>query len=150
MRRIIFGLCVALAVTSAVRAQQMPRTQQAPHSQYGQQAPQREQAVTARLIRLHDDLRLNVGQEAAWQDYAAAMAPDPQTLARHRATTELLPLVPTPRRIALIEATMAQDAVDFRRQGAAVNAFYGQLSAEQQRIFDRDTLPSGAETPQTQ
>ena len=46
---------------------------------------------------------------------------------------------------------MAQDAVDFQGgKAAAVNAFYGQLSAEQQRIFDRDTLPSGAETPQTQ
>ncbi|HEX5262586.1 MAG TPA: Spy/CpxP family protein refolding chaperone, partial [Phenylobacterium sp.] len=100
--------------------------------------------------RLHDDLRLNDSQETAWRDYTIAMAPDPQTLARHRATTELLPLVPTPRRVALIEATMAQDAVDFRRQGAAVNAFYARLNPEQQRIFDRDTLPSGVETRQTQ
>jgi hypothetical protein len=51
-----------------------------------------------------------------------------------------LPLVPTPRRIALIEATIAQDAVDFRRQGAAVTAFYGKLTPGQQKIFDQDTL----------
>ena len=103
------------------------------------------EAVSAELIRLHDDLKLSDGQEAAWHDYTTAIASDPQQLARHRATTELLPLVPTPRRVALIEATMAQDAVDFRRQGAAVNAFYGQLTPAQQKTFDQDTLPQGSD-----
>jgi hypothetical protein len=58
----------------------------------------------------------------------------------------MLPLLPTPRRIALIEATMTQDDADFRRQGAAVNAFYAKLTPEQQRTFDRDTLPSNEES----
>ncbi len=103
------------------------------------------QAVSAELIRLHDDLKLSDSQEAAWRDYVTAMAPDPQQTARHRATTELLPLVPTPRRIALIEATMAHDAIDFKRQSAAVTAFYGKLTPAQQRIFDQDTLPPGSD-----
>jgi hypothetical protein len=103
------------------------------------------EAVSAELIRLHDDLKLSDSQEAAWRDYTTAIAPDPQQAARHRATTELLPMVPTPRRIALIEATMAQDAVDFKRQSAAVNAFYGKLTPAQQRTFDQDTLPSGSD-----
>ncbi|HEY2753539.1 Spy/CpxP family protein refolding chaperone [Phenylobacterium sp.] len=127
--------------------QQMPHSQ---HGQYGQQHAQAEQAVTAKLIRLHDELRLSDGQEGAWHDYTMAIAPDPQAIARHRATTELLPLVPTPRRIALIEATMAQDAIDFRRESAAVSAFYARLTPQQQQIFDRETLPSGAQTPQPQ
>jgi hypothetical protein len=105
-------------------------------------AARAEQAVNAELLRLHDDLRLNDVQEGAWRDYTLAIAPSPDTVARHRATDELLPLVPTPRRIALIEATMAQDMADFQRQGAAVKAFYAKLTAEQQRVFDRDTLPS--------
>ena len=104
-----------------------------------------EQAVSADLIRLHDDLQLSDSQEHAWHDYTVAIAPNPQTQARHQATSELLPLVPTPRRIALIEATMAQDDLDFRKQGAAVNAFYGKLTLEQQKVFDRDTLPSGSD-----
>jgi hypothetical protein len=103
------------------------------------------QAVNAELIRLHDDLRLSDSQEQAWKEYTAAIAPDPQTQARHRATQALLPLVPTPRRIALIEATMAEDTRDFERQGAAVKAFYGKLTADQQRTFDRDTLPSNSQ-----
>jgi LTXXQ motif family protein len=103
------------------------------------------EAVTPDLIRLHDDLKLSDSQEAAWRDYATAIAPDPQQAARHRATTELLPMVPTPRRIALIEATMAQDIVDFKRQSSAVIAFYGKLAPAQQRIFDQDTLPSSSD-----
>jgi hypothetical protein len=124
MRWIALGFCLAMAATGAARA---------------------AEAVSAELIRLHDDLKLSDSQEAAWRDYTIAIAPDPQQQARHRATTELLPLVPTPRRIALIEATIAQDAVDFRRQGAAVTAFYGKLTPAQQKIFDQDTLPQGSD-----
>jgi hypothetical protein len=105
------------------------------------------QAVSAELIRLHDDLHLTVAQEADWRDYTRAIAPDPQSEARHRATQEMLPLIPTPRRIALIQATMAQDEADFRRQGAAVIAFYGKLTPDQQRTFDRETLPSSSDEP---
>ncbi|HEV7383245.1 MAG TPA: Spy/CpxP family protein refolding chaperone [Phenylobacterium sp.] len=124
MRWIVLSFCVAMAVGGAARA---------------------AEAVSAELIRLHDDLKLSDNQETAWRDYATAVAPDPQQAARHRATTELLPMVPTPRRIALIEATMAQDAIDFKRQSAAVIAFYGKLTPAQQRIFDQDTLPSGSD-----
>ncbi|WP_293383411.1 Spy/CpxP family protein refolding chaperone [Phenylobacterium sp.] len=105
------------------------------------------QAVNADLIRLHDELHLTETQEPAWRDYTNAIAPDPQTEARHRATEELLPMVPTPRRIALIEATMAQDDLAFRKQGEAVKAFYALLTPEQQKVFDRETLPSEGDDP---
>lgn len=140
MRWIALGFCVVAAgwvVTAPAACAQAP-----------QRPPPRgggEQAVSADLIRLHDDLKLADSQEAAWRDYTVAIRPNPQTQARHQATSELLPMVPTPRRIALIEATMAQDDIDFRKQGAAVNAFYGKLTPEQQKIFDRDTLPSGSD-----
>jgi hypothetical protein len=124
MRWIFLGVCLALA---------------------GGAAAAQQQAVSAELLRLHDDLRLSDSQEAGWRDYTRAITPSPETVAKHKATSELLPLVPTPRRIALIEATMAQDIADFRRQGAAVNAFYGTLTPEQQRVFDRDTLPAEQE-----
>jgi hypothetical protein len=99
-------------------------------------------AVSANLARLRQDLHLSDGQEAAWRRYAAAVSTDPQAAARRRAAMELLPTLPTPRRVALIEASMAQDAADFRRQGQAVLAFYAELTPEQQRTFDRDTLPT--------
>jgi hypothetical protein len=100
-----------------------------------------QQAVNAELIRLHDDLHLSTNQESAWRDYTRAITPSPQAEARHRAAEQLMPLVPAPRRIALMEAAMAGDLEDFRRQGAAVTAFYNQLTPGQQRTFDRETLP---------
>jgi len=121
MRWIFLGICLTLAAAGTAAAA--------------------EQAVNAELLRLHDDLRLSDSQDAAWRDYTRAINPSADALARHRATSELLPLVPTPRRIALIEATMAQDMADYRRQGEAVKAFYDKLTPEQQKTFDRDTLP---------
>jgi hypothetical protein len=126
MRWIVLGFCLGAMTSGAALAGQPPG----------------EQPVTAELIRLHDDLRLSDGQEADWKAYTQAVAPSQDMLARHRATSELLPLVPTPRRIALVEATMAQDNLDFKRQSAAVNAFYGKLTPDQQKVFDRETLPS--------
>jgi len=102
-------------------------------------------AVNAELLRLHDDLHLSEAQEAGWRDYTLAIGPDPQVEARHRAAAELLPAVPTPRRIALMQAAMDSDAADFRRHAAAVIAFYNQLTPAQQRTFDQETAPRAAE-----
>ncbi|THD81784.1 MAG: hypothetical protein E7812_02925 [Phenylobacterium sp.] len=124
MRWLILGVCLVLVAPPAFAA---------------------EQEVSAELIRLHDDLHLSEGQEAAWRDYTRSIAPSPQAEARHRAAVELMPSVPAPRRIALMEATMASDLADFRRQGQAVVAFYDQLSPDQQRTFDGETMP-GADT----
>jgi hypothetical protein len=129
MRRIVLGFVLTAAMAGTALADQAPG-----------QPP-----VTADLIRLHDDLRLSDDQEGAWRAYTLAIAPSPDALARHRATTELLPLVPTPRRLALIEATMLQDSLDFKRQSVAVNTFYAKLTPDQQKVFDRDTLASGAD-----
>ncbi|HEV2533258.1 Spy/CpxP family protein refolding chaperone [Phenylobacterium sp.] len=123
MRTLVLGCCLALWAPGALAA---------------------EQAVSADLLRLHDDLHLSEAQEAGWRNYTLAIAPDPQVEARHRAAAELLPAVPTPRRIALMQATMDTDAVDFRRHAAAVIAFYGQLTPSQQRTFDLETAPQGA------
>ena len=106
-----------------------------------------QQAISGELIKLHDDLRLTPDQDAAWRTYTLAIAPSPQMQARHRAAAELLPLEPTPRRIALLQASMAADEAEFRRQGAAVIAFYDQLTPDQQRTFDRDTLPTPTPAP---
>ncbi|HZZ30788.1 MAG TPA: Spy/CpxP family protein refolding chaperone [Phenylobacterium sp.] len=128
MRWIVLGFCLSALAGGAALAGQAP----------GQRSGQ--QPVNSELIRLHDDLKLTDDQEGAWRAYTLAIAPSPDAVARHQATGELLPLVPTPRRLALIEATMLQDSLDFKRQSAAVNAFYGKLTPDQQKVFDRETL----------
>jgi hypothetical protein len=125
MRGLFLGAVLGLAAGPAAQAQQQP--------------PQ--QAVSADLIRLHDSLHLTALQEMAWRDYTRAIAPDPQAQARRQAAEQLMPMVPAPRRIALMEAAMESDLADFRREGAAVTAFYNLLTPDQQRTFDRETLP---------
>lgn len=94
------------------------------------------------LDHLHDSLRLSPQQEAAWRAYAAAIAPDPQQEGRARQAQMLMPTLPTPRRLALMRAQMQSDLVVFEHDAQAVNAFYEQLSLDQQRIFDSQTAPT--------
>jgi hypothetical protein len=102
-----------------------------------------------KLARLHDSLNLTASQEDAWHSYTAVITSGGGAAARHQATQQLLPQLKTPRRIALIDATMAQDVADFQRQGEAVVDFYNHLTPDQQTIFDRETVaPSNAGQPQ--
>ena len=123
MRWALLPLCLFLAPAAAV-AQPLDTT------------------VTPQLNRLHAALQLSPAQEPAWTAYTRAIAPNPDVESRHRATDSLLPTLTTPRRIALIAATMQADEADFRKQGVAVNAFYLQLTPNQRRTFDDQTLPS--------
>lgn len=68
------------------------------------------QALPPKLVALHEALHLSGDQEAAWRDYVAAISPRPDQQARRQAADQLIPLVPTPRRIALMQAAMDQDA----------------------------------------
>jgi len=68
-----------------------------------------------------------------------------------RAAEMLLPQLPTPRRIALVDAAMSLDLADFRKQGVAINTFYARLTPNQQKTFDQRTLPpTGGAGPQPQ
>jgi hypothetical protein len=100
------------------------------------------QDVSARLTQLHDDLRLTADQEDAWRQYASVAARGVDAQSRHQAAQALLPQLPTPRRLALLDATMTQDLADFHRQSQAVMILYEHLTPDQQRTFDRETQPS--------
>ena len=103
----------------------------------------RAQAPDA-LIRLHDALHLKPDQEAAWRDYAAAVTPSPDALARHRSAQEMMPRLTTPRRVALMDSVMAADLADVRRAGQGVLAFYATLTPSQKLTFDVQTArPAG-------
>ena len=90
---------------------------------------------------LHAALHLTLPQEAAWRDYQQALEPDPISQARHQSAQMMMTGLPTPRRIDLIEANMQADVEVMHRQGEATKAFYGALTPEQQKVFDRETLP---------
>jgi hypothetical protein len=108
-----------------------------PEEGYDQPSPQ------ASAQRLHDALRLTPDQEGAWRAYQQGISPDPQQAARERQAQMLMPNLPTPRRLALMRAQMQSDLAAFDHDARAVEAFYGVLSPDQQRTFDRETARGG-------
>jgi hypothetical protein len=104
--------------------------------------PRDEGGQTDALARLHGDLRLNPAQEAAWGEFAAAVGSLAEGEQRRRAAAQMMSSLPTPRRLALMQATLAADLADLKRTDAAVVRFYGQLTTGQQQTFDRETLPA--------
>jgi hypothetical protein len=98
-------------------------------------------AQTTQLSSLHDALHLTDAQENGWRAYTAAIRPDAGAQARHREAGRLMVTLATPRRVDLINAEMEEDAMAVRRQGEAVKAFYASLTPDQQRTFDRQTVP---------
>jgi hypothetical protein len=123
----VLSIAVVLSAAGPAAAQQAPNSSQ--------------DSAAAELARLHDSLHLSLAQERAWKDYVASTGPNQQADQRRRAAEELMPNLPTPRRVALMESSMAADEADFRQQGAAVVAFYNQLTPSQQKVFDQQTLP---------
>ena len=97
------------------------------------------------LSQLHDALRLTVTQEPAWRAYVAALSPDPAMEARRRSAADMMAKLPTPRRVDLVNAEMAEDMAAMRRQGDAVKVFYAQLTPQQQSVFDRITAEAQAQ-----
>ena len=91
---------------------------------------------------LHAALHLTETQEANWRSYQQALEQDPVTQARHRSAQMMMAGLPTPRRIDLLDANMQADQEVMHRQGEATKAFYATLTPEQQKVFDRQTLPA--------
>ena len=96
-------------------------------------------AQSQQLNDLRDALHLTAAQQAAWRDFAAASAPDAERDARERSAEEMLPKLPAPRRVDLSIAVAKSDLESLERRGAALKAFYAQLTPAQQAIFDRET-----------
>jgi len=90
---------------------------------------------------LHAALHLTLPQEAAWRDYQTALEPDAVSQARHQSAQMMMAGLSTPRRIDLIDANMQADLEQMHRQGEATKAFWTSLTPEQQKVFDRETLP---------
>ena len=100
------------------------------------------QSSTDQLGRLKDALRLETRQGPAWAAYQTAVTPSQEEQSRQMSARRMLPSLPTPRRMALMDAVMQDGQAAFRRREAATLAFYDQLTPEQQKTFDRLTAPT--------
>jgi|SRR5579872_3281973 len=119
IRLIILGFWLTLAPGASALAQPMPD-----------------------VSELHEALRLTPAQQDAWSAYAASLGAPAAAQQRRAAAVAMMPTLPAPRRIDLMEAEMRQELADLHQQGQALKALYAMLTPEQQRLFDLRTLPS--------
>jgi hypothetical protein len=96
------------------------------------------------LQRLHTDLALNPSQEEGWKSFEQAYQVNPVDIARERDAAAKMPSLTGPQRVDLAIGLSEQDLADLRHRGDTLKTFYASLSPEQQKTFDRDTLPPGA------
>ncbi|GGH67414.1 hypothetical protein GCM10010975_37200 [Comamonas phosphati] len=123
-----------------------PTAQAAPQHQHGQgnQADKRAEYsadhmehMQQRIAKLKTALKLSSAQESAWNTYAAAMKPAERPARMDR---EAFAKLTTPQRIDKMREMREQRNAEMDRHAEATKAFYAQLTAEQQKTFDAETL----------
>ena len=92
-----------------------------------------------RLAELKAALKLTAAQEGAWNTFTAATQP-PARGERPPMDREAFKNLTTPQRIDLMEQRSAEHQARMKQRGDATKAFYAQLSAEQQKVFDQRAM----------
>jgi protein CpxP len=123
LRVLAFSAIAALSVATAAQAQTAPNS------------------PSSGLQALHDALMLSPDQTTAWIAFRQAEQPDPDQEARQRSAAGLMPTLRAPQRVDLTIAAMEADLQTLKTRGAALKAFYAQLTPAQQAIFDSKTAP---------
>ena len=116
------GLAAAIGFGAAVQAQTPPP------------APQgRPDAARMEQFRA---LAITPAQEGAWSTWTTSLKPTPH----QRPDRAEIARLTTPERIDRMRALRAQRNADMDKRMDATKTFYGQLSAEQKKTFDAESL----------
>lgn len=132
------GLVAALGLGAVASAQTPPagpagRPDPAQREQFRARMQER---MAQRLAELKQKLQITAGQEAAWTTWTAAMKPAPH----QRPDRAELEKLSTPERIDRMRALRAERNADMDRRMDATKSFYAQLSADQKKVFDAESL----------
>lgn len=100
-----------------------------------------QKRVAERQAQLKDKLKLNSAQEAAWAQYTGAIKrPAPAAAGQPRTTRADFAKLSTPERLDRMQARQAERQARFAERASATKQFYAQLSPEQQKTFDAETV----------
>lgn len=124
-----------LSAAPAVAQQGLPPPGPPPDAQGGPPTPAEQSD------RLRQSLRLRPDQEAALQAFVAAMQPKPGEIDSLRAEAARDAALPTPQKLDATVARLDRMRAEVMARIDATRAFYGQLSPEQQRVFDHMPSP---------
>jgi protein CpxP len=133
------------ALAAVVPAQAQPMMGQAgAYPDSGRMHERMTQHWEKRQTELKGKLHLAAGQEAAWNTFVQSMKPPAKPMGQP-VDREAFAKLTTPERIdkmnALHEANLATMQSHFKQRSDATRQFYAQLTPEQQKVFDAETLP---------
>jgi Spy/CpxP family protein refolding chaperone len=94
-----------------------------------------KERMQKRAAELHDKLKLNASQEAAWKTYMAKMQPGQPPARPDRAEMEKLS---APERMDRMLALMKEHEKRMEARVAATKEFYAVLTPEQQKTFNAE------------
>ncbi len=144
----------ALLASSALVAQAQsptPDTRAQAHAmaQHGRMDPAKMQEhMAARQAEIKAKLKLNAAQEGAWNDYVATLRPPADMAARmgrdnRQKMHQDMQSLTTPARLDRMAAMKAERDAQMTRRVQATRNFYDVLTAEQQKVFDANTMLGG-------
>jgi hypothetical protein len=146
-----FALSVLLAgaaIASVIPAQAQPMMgEMGMHHDEGRMHERMVKHWEQRQVELKTKLHLAAAQEPAWNAFMQGMKVPTKPLAQP-IDREALAKLNTPERMekmnAIHETNLSAMQTHIKQRTEATRAFYNQLSVEQQKIFDAETLPEQA------
>jgi periplasmic protein CpxP/Spy len=143
-----FALSVLLAgsaIAAVAPAQAQPMMgEMGVHHDEGRMHDRMSKQWDKRQVELKTKLHLAPSQEPAWNAFVQGMKMPAKPLMQPM-DREALAKLSTPERMekmnALHEANLAAMQAHIKQRSEATRTFYNQLSAEQQKVFDAETLP---------
>lgn len=111
----------------------------------GKSAQSREAFHAQRMAALKEKLQLAPEQEAAWNAFAAAQQPMGQPGMNRQAMRAEMDKLNTAERIERMQALSAARHAHMTARAEAIKAFYGQLTPEQQKVFDAEAMSQRAQ-----
>lgn len=102
----------------------------------------REEKRSKHMAMLKDKLKLTPEQETAWNEFVSASQPEGRRMnADRQAMRGEFENLNTPQRLDKMLAVSEARRVSMLERAQAIKAFYGQLTPEQQVVFDAEAMP---------
>ena len=146
---LVISVCLAsasIATVVPVQAQPMMVDISARHDE-ARMHERMKQDWEQRQANLKVKLHLSAAQEPAWTTFVQSMTPPTKSL-EQTIDRDALAKLKTPERMekmnAAHEANLAAMQTHMKQRTEATRTFYNQLNAEQQKVFDAETLPEHA------
>jgi len=136
-KSLLIGLTVLGMGTTSLAAHADDSSAQ-PGARHAQMQAKMAEMMAKRQQKLHDLLKLTAAQEPAWTAYVAAIKP--AAPAQPHGDRAAFAAMSAPDRLSKMIDMSKQHESMMEAHLAALNTFYGQLTADQKTIFNDNTM----------